>query len=382
VFNTAHVHDNLAIGIKPIPDWMLLSPTGGTIPAGGSQQVIVSLNAAGLDDGLHQGTIDLSSNDPYTPFVQVPVSLNVGLVAPTMVNFDPDVLNLQSNGKCVKIVLELPAGLDPHRINLSSLRLNDTVSMPANPCAPPSFADSDSDGLEEITVQFDRLQVEIMFSSMPAGNSTLTIQGEVLDTQWFRGSTTVRTFRPREIEPMGGAYLVTGQPAQIRWTPPASVPGNVRYAIQLTRDGGNSWEPIASNLTTTSYTWAVSGLPTSQARVRVFVVDSQGVMGYGTSDGYFTIAAAMSPPNDVGDTLDVTADATDMILKWARPASDVSHGPVGFYRVMRSLSAQGPFVEIGTATTESYFDPRANTSGAEIVYYKVLAANSAGSSAD
>lgn len=48
---------------------------------------------------------------------------------------------------------------------------------------------------------------------------------------------------------------------------------------------------------------------------------------------------------------------------------------------MRSLSPQGPFVDIET-TTELFFDPHANTSGAEVVYYKMLAANSGGHSAN
>jgi len=339
----------------------------------------VTLNAAGLNDGLHQATIDLSSNDPYSPLVQVPVSLNVGLVAPTLVNFDPDVLNLQSNGQCVKVVIELPAGLDPHMINLSSLRLNDMVPY-TTACGAPSYGDSDGDGVPEISVKFDRIAVEILFSAMPTGNATLTVSGEVTDVQWFRGSTTVRTFRPREIEPLGGEYFVAGQQTVIRWTPPAGLPGNARFAIQLTRDGGNSWEPLASNLASNSWSWTVGGAPTSRARVRVFVVDNQGVMGYGTSDGDFTIAASMAPPNDVGETLDIFSDSSVSLLKWARPGADTGHGPVAFYRVMRSLSAQGPFVEIGTSTVEEFSDPHAATSGAPFVYYRVVAVNSAGAS--
>jgi hypothetical protein len=310
------------------------------------------------------------------------VSLNVGLVGTTMFDFDPDVLNLQTGGQCVKVVLELPAGLDPHMINLSSLRLNDIVAYPPNPCSPPSFGDSNGNGIEEITLKFDRDEVEQLFASMPAGVSTLTVQGEVTDVQWFRGSTTVRTFRPSDIAPTGGEYLVTGQQVPITWTAPAGLPGNARFDIQLTRDGGASWEPIAGGLTATSYTWTVGGASTARARVRIVVTDPTGVMGYATSDGDFTIASSMMAPNDVGDTLDVKDGGADTILTWARPATDVSHGPVAFYRVMRSLTPQGPFVEIGTTTSETYLDLSANTAGAEIVYYRVFAANAGGTSLD
>jgi subtilisin family serine protease len=195
VFNAAYVHDGLAIEIKAIPQWLSVSPSGGTIPAGGSQPVTVTLNAAELADGVHEAFIDVSSNDPYTPRLSLPVSLNVGLVEPTMIAFHPETLNLSSRGRCVRVLVELPAGLDPRAINLSSLTLNDTVRYPANPCGAVSYEDVDGDGLLEASLRFDRSEVEAALAEGPS--VPLTLQGEVTDVQWFRGTTMTRTIRPQ-----------------------------------------------------------------------------------------------------------------------------------------------------------------------------------------
>ena len=195
VYNAPYIHDNMAIEFTRIPEWMRVSPTGGTIPAGGSREITVAFVApAELADGVHEGSIVVSSNDPYTPQVTVPVRLNVGLVEPTMIDFDPDAFNLSSRGRCVKVTVELPAGLDPRRIDLSTLLLNDTVGYPPNPyCGAVSYSDLDADGIEEIVLKFNRAAVEAV---LPLGQSVpLTIYGEVADVQWFRGTAMVRTIR-------------------------------------------------------------------------------------------------------------------------------------------------------------------------------------------
>jgi hypothetical protein len=203
----------------------------------------------------------------------------------------------------------------------------------------------------------------------------------VTDVQWWEGTMQVRTMRPRQIEPMGGEYLVAGLPVTISWLPPATGAGpQTRYTVRLTRDGGNTWETLATNLTATSYVWTVGGPLTSNARIRVIATDNQGVMGYGTSAGDFTIAGALNQPNDVGETLELKFNGTEVTLAWAKPAIDPLHGPVAFYRVFQATSPNGPFVEIGTATTESLVEPASTMSGGAILYYKVVAVNAGGES--
>lgn len=57
--------------------WASASPTGGTTAVNDSDNVNVTFNSAGLSDGTHQGTLCVNSNDPDTPTVSVPVTLQV-----------------------------------------------------------------------------------------------------------------------------------------------------------------------------------------------------------------------------------------------------------------------------------------------------------------
>jgi hypothetical protein len=197
--------------------------------------------------------------------------------------------------------------------------------------------------------------------------------GEIADVQWFRGTTTARTMRPRVSEPNGGEYYLGGQVIPITW---ASVPG-AKYKVLLTRDGGQTWEPLADNLTDAAFSWTSGGSPTSNARVRVIAYDNQGVMGYDTSDAVFSLAGPLMPPSDVGDSLEVVVEGQDLVLTWRQPVTDAAHGPVESFRVLRSLTADGPFVEIGRSTGETFRDPLAATTST-FVYYKVIATNAAG----
>ncbi len=63
-FNTTYLHDNLAIRMFAIPQWLTVTPTSGRIPAGGSQQVSVHFDASGLLGGIYNGEINVLSNDP------------------------------------------------------------------------------------------------------------------------------------------------------------------------------------------------------------------------------------------------------------------------------------------------------------------------------
>jgi hypothetical protein len=59
--------------------WLTLSSTGGTIAAGDpDQDVTVTMNSAGLPNGLHEASVCVRSNDPNRAVVEVPVSFIVG----------------------------------------------------------------------------------------------------------------------------------------------------------------------------------------------------------------------------------------------------------------------------------------------------------------
>ncbi len=57
--------------------WLSVTPTGGTTPAGGSTGVSVGFNSTGLALGTYNAVLCVTSNDPQTPLVEVPVTLTV-----------------------------------------------------------------------------------------------------------------------------------------------------------------------------------------------------------------------------------------------------------------------------------------------------------------
>jgi hypothetical protein len=56
--------------------WISESPTNGTIPAGSSQNVTISVDAAGLSAGVYNCELRVNSNDPDEPLITVPYQCN------------------------------------------------------------------------------------------------------------------------------------------------------------------------------------------------------------------------------------------------------------------------------------------------------------------
>ncbi|RAW00315.1 S8 family serine peptidase [Pseudochryseolinea flava] len=70
--------DNLAIlDGTPAAPWLTVTPLSGTVAGGSSLDLAVTFNAQDLDAGNYADTLNIASNDPATPWVQVPVFLTV-----------------------------------------------------------------------------------------------------------------------------------------------------------------------------------------------------------------------------------------------------------------------------------------------------------------
>ncbi|MEW6222914.1 MAG: hypothetical protein AB1476_06410 [Candidatus Hadarchaeota archaeon] len=118
------------------------------------------------------------------------------VIAPTKVqatvDIDPDTLNLKGKGDWITTYIELPEGYAASEIDISSVKLNGTVSAVADLkygfVKDPQIRDSDGDGLPELMVKFDRAAVQALLAP---GNVTLTVTGEV-GSAVFEGSDTIR----------------------------------------------------------------------------------------------------------------------------------------------------------------------------------------------
>ncbi len=83
-FNEDYVADNLAVEVYTLPTWLTASPTSGTIPAGSTGDVTLTLDADDLRAGSYQSIVEITSNDPTVPQpTRVHVVLSVdGVLAP------------------------------------------------------------------------------------------------------------------------------------------------------------------------------------------------------------------------------------------------------------------------------------------------------------
>jgi hypothetical protein len=99
VYNNTYVHNNLAVELATIPDYLTVSPSTGTIPAGGSADVVATFNTTGLFGGNYDGALRITSNDPDEPVVTVPTHLTaVGVpdiaTVPPSLDFGPVYIGL------------------------------------------------------------------------------------------------------------------------------------------------------------------------------------------------------------------------------------------------------------------------------------------------
>jgi subtilisin family serine protease len=92
--------------------------------------------------------------------------------------------------------------------------------------------------------------------------------------------------------PNGGETVNIGASAELTWTATDPYLGVTEVDLQLTRDDGATYEPIAlAQPNTGSYVWTFTGPATTQARLRVTARDAAGNAGQDQSDAVFTIAA-------------------------------------------------------------------------------------------
>jgi hypothetical protein len=60
--------------------WLSVLPVNGVIQADSQGQITVTVNSAGLADGVYYATLVIQTNDPGAPLILVPVTLTVGQI--------------------------------------------------------------------------------------------------------------------------------------------------------------------------------------------------------------------------------------------------------------------------------------------------------------
>jgi len=68
---------NTALWVSGAARWLDVDPTAGVVPAGTSQDLLVTFDATGICSGTYLSNILIDSNDPLTPLVTIPADMNV-----------------------------------------------------------------------------------------------------------------------------------------------------------------------------------------------------------------------------------------------------------------------------------------------------------------
>ena len=140
------------------PQWLAANPSSGIVPPGGSIQVNVTFDATIVPAGTYRASLQVGSNDPATPAVQVPVTFRVVTDSDRDGVIDPDdncpaVPNPMQEDRdgdgdgdvCDNCVLRA----NPDQLNRDADAFGDVCdNCPAQPNSDQ--ADSDQDGVGDV----------------------------------------------------------------------------------------------------------------------------------------------------------------------------------------------------------------------------------------
>jgi hypothetical protein len=148
-------------------------------------------------------------NIPVKPYIIVSTETEIIPIIPATIDFDPDTLNLKSNGEWVTVYVELPVG---HGYNLTeidreTIMLNYTLQVDTfwiNQTLESLIGDYDNDTIPDLMIKFNRaallefilknVELELRRGYLYA-EVTLTITGKVAKVP-FEGSDKIKVIIP------------------------------------------------------------------------------------------------------------------------------------------------------------------------------------------
>ncbi len=272
---------------------------------------------------------------------------------PASVSITPRTLNLNSNGKYVTGTIELALPFFTAEIVPASIRLQGTI--PAVP-GTELLGDANADGIQELTVKFDRAQFQAV---LPQGEYVpVTVTGDVRN-RTFAGEDTIRTLRPNVVKPHGGQHVASGAPTQIEWTTPSGYGNQISTVdIHFSGDNGTTWAQIANKIANSgAFTWTTPAnayLP--QCRIMITLNGKHNdVFAQGMNQEPFLISAPVAVALKSAGAKIVDGDA---VVSWE---TNFEENVSGFH-VVRSEEEAGLYTTItkdmiasrGKATGSSY----------------------------
>ncbi|MFH2056835.1 MAG: dockerin type I repeat-containing protein, partial [bacterium] len=114
--NQAYMHDALAVNfLGALPWWLTVDPMGGSVEAGESDTVTVSMDAAELVDSTYTGGLLVTTNDPDYQVFSIPVTFHAGVGEPILTgdaNGD-EIVNITDAVYLIDYIFSSGPGPDP-----------------------------------------------------------------------------------------------------------------------------------------------------------------------------------------------------------------------------------------------------------------------------
>jgi hypothetical protein len=145
---------------------------------------------------------------------------------------------------------------------------------------------------------------------------------------------------PTVTSPNGGGSWQVGDSQNITWTAGTGTGA----AIAISRDGGSSWDDVATGLSNSgTYSWTVSGPATTQAKIRVTTS-----AGADASNAVFTITQASdgTPPTTTASGYDSAWHNTQVVVHLSAVDNGGSGVASTWYKVDSGSWTQGTLVTI------------------------------------
>ena len=187
-YNDGYAHDGLAVEFAPVPEWVRIEPASGVVPISGHTDMDVVFTSAGLGPGDFHAVLEVYTNDPAHETLGVDAVLHAALVPLDRFEIHPRTVNRAPGRGSIRMDLQLPPGLDPREVLLPSVTVN---GSPLPEGVQVSFRDGNDDGTEELILRLDRQS----FLAILGESGLVTVSGEVRDTTWFTGTSSVRINR-------------------------------------------------------------------------------------------------------------------------------------------------------------------------------------------
>jgi hypothetical protein len=194
--------------------------------------------------------------------------------------------------------------------------------------------------------------------------------------------------------PFGALHLQALDLSYDRWF--YDVDSGNKFTAEISNDGGASWMTLEELIygnggwTTTTIDLFTLFAPSDDMRLRFKVEDDltddpvEGALDEVRVEGTWIACQIYDPPaaqapNPVGDTLRIDVHPRGhAVLTWTAPAVDATHDAATLYRIERTLTPDGPFAEVGSATITQWIDVDALVSP-DAHFYRVRAENAGGS---